>query len=47
MKPCIRSLAFVALFADLTIIPNLQAQPLVTIETVPVGNAGNAADSTA
>ena len=46
MKPCIRSLAFVALFADLTIISNLQAQPLVTIETVPVGNAGNAADST-
>lgn len=46
MKPCIRSLAFVALFADLTIISNLQAQPLVTIETVTVGNAGNAADST-
>ena len=46
MKPCIRSLAFVALFADLTLISNLQAQPLVTIETVPVGNAGNAADST-
>jgi len=36
----------VALFAAFTLVPNLQAQPLVNIETVTVGDAGNAADST-
>ena len=34
-----------ALFAVFTLIPNLQAQSLVTIDTVTVGNAGNAADT--
>jgi hypothetical protein len=34
------------LFAAFTSISNLQAQPLVNIETVTVGDAGNAADST-
>jgi len=34
-----------ALFAAFALIPNLQAQPLVTIETVTVGDAGNAADT--
>ena len=46
MKPRFCPLAIAVLFAGLTLISNLQAQPLVTIETVPVGNAGNAADST-
>jgi sulfatase modifying factor 1 len=40
-------LVVAALFAAFTLIsPNLQAQPLVTIETVTVGDAGNAADTT-
>ena len=34
------------LFVAFTLISNLQAQPLVTIETVTVGDAGNAADTT-
>ena len=34
-----------ALFAAFTLTSNLQAQPLVTIETVTVGDAGNAADT--
>ena len=34
-----------ALLAVFTLIPNLQAQSLVTIETVTVGDAGNAADT--
>ena len=46
MKPRFCPLAIAVLFAGLTLISYLQAQPLVTIETVPVGNAGNAADST-
>ncbi|MGA1539426.1 MAG: SUMF1/EgtB/PvdO family nonheme iron enzyme [Chthoniobacterales bacterium] len=33
-------------FAALTLISNLHAQPLVTIDTVTVGDAGNAADTT-
>jgi formylglycine-generating enzyme required for sulfatase activity len=38
---------FVAvLFAAFLSVSNLQAQPLVTIDTVTVGDAGNAADST-
>ena len=37
---------FVAgLFAAFLSVSNLQAQPLVTIETVTVGDAGNAADT--
>ena len=46
MKP--RSCPFVVavLFAALTLISNLQAQPLLTIDTVTVGDAGNAADTT-
>ena len=35
-----------ALLAAVTLISNLQAQPLVTIDTVTVGDAGNAADTT-
>ena len=35
-----------ALFAALILISNLHAQPLVTIDTVTVGDAGNAADTT-
>ena len=35
-----------ALLATFTFTPNLKAQPLVNIETVTVGDAGNAADST-
>jgi formylglycine-generating enzyme len=35
-----------ALVAAFTLTPNLQAQPLVNIETVTVGDAGNAADAT-
>jgi len=35
-----------ALLAAFTLISNLQAQPLVTIDTVMVGDAGNAADTT-
>jgi len=34
------------LFVTFSLIFNLQAQPLVTIETVKVGDAGNAADTT-
>jgi formylglycine-generating enzyme len=40
------SFAIAALFAGLTLISNLQAQPLLTIDTVTVGDAGNAADTT-
>jgi sulfatase modifying factor 1 len=36
----------VAFFAALILIPKLHAQPLVTIDTVTVGDAGNAADPT-
>jgi formylglycine-generating enzyme required for sulfatase activity len=39
-------LVVAALFAAFILIPNLHAQPLVTIETVTVGDAGNVADST-
>ena len=34
------------LFTAITLIPNLLAQPLVNIETVTVGDAGNASDAT-
>jgi formylglycine-generating enzyme len=34
------------LLAAFALISNLQAQPLVSIETVPIGDAGNAADNT-
>jgi sulfatase modifying factor 1 len=44
MKKCIPLAA--VLFAVLILIPKLHAQPLVTIETVTVGDAGNAADTT-
>ena len=40
------SFVIAALFAAFTLICNLHAQPLVNIETVTVGDAGNAADST-
>ena len=46
MKPRFCPLAIAVLFAGLTLISNLQAQPLLTIDTVTVGDAGNAADST-
>ena len=39
-------LVVAALFAAFTLISNLQAQPLVNIDTVTVGDAGNAADTT-
>ena len=39
------SLLAAVLFAAFTLISNLQAQPLVTIDTVTVGDAGNAADT--
>ncbi len=39
-------MAIAALFAAFTLISNLQAQPLLTIDTVTVGDAGNAADTT-
>jgi formylglycine-generating enzyme len=39
-------LGVAALFAAFTLISNLQAQPLLTIDTVTVGDAGNAADTT-
>ena len=44
----VHSASFVVavLFAALTLISNLQAQPLLTIDTVTVGDAGNAADTT-
>lgn len=42
-----RLFPFVAvLFAAFTLITNLHAQPLVSIETVPIGDVGNAADTT-
>ncbi len=40
------SFVVAVLFAALTLISNLQAQPLLTIDTVTVGDAGNAADTT-
>ena len=46
MKPRFCPLAIAVLFAALTLISNLQAQPLLTIDTVTVGDAGNAADTT-
>ncbi len=46
MKSHTCSYVAAALFAAFTLVPNLQAQPLVNIETVTVGDAGNAADST-
>ncbi len=47
MRTRIAFLVVAALFAAFTLIPpNLQAQPLVTIDTVTVGDAGNAADTT-
>ena len=46
MKPRFCPLAIAALFAAFTLISNLQAQPLLTIDTVTVGDAGNAADTT-
>ena len=45
MKSPTRPLAAAAV-AAFTLVSNLQAQPLVTIETVTVGDAGNAADTT-
>lgn len=39
-------LVVAALFIAFTFISNLQAQPVVTIETVTVGDPGNAADTT-
>ena len=45
MKSFNLSLA-IAAFAAFTLASNLHAQPLVTIETVTVGDAGNAADTT-
>jgi formylglycine-generating enzyme required for sulfatase activity len=39
-------LVVAALVAAFTITPNLHAQPLVNIETVTVGDPGNAADTT-
>ena len=44
----VHSASFVVavLFAAFALISNLQAQPLVSIETVPIGDAGNAADTT-
>jgi len=44
MKKC--TLLIAVLFAAFTLISNLQAQPLVNIETVTVGDAGNPADTT-
>ena len=41
-----RSYLVAVLFAALTLITNLQAQPLITIDTVRVGNPGNAASGT-
>jgi sulfatase modifying factor 1 len=38
--------AFAVLFAAFTLSSSLHAQPLVTIDTVTVGDAGNAADTT-
>jgi sulfatase modifying factor 1 len=46
MKTRIRFPFVAVLVAAFTLISNLQAQPLVTIETVTVGDAGNAADTT-
>jgi formylglycine-generating enzyme len=46
MRTRIPSLIVAVLFAALTLISNLQAQPLLTIDTVTVGDAGNAADTT-
>ena len=46
MRARIAFLAVAALLAAFTSAPNLQAQPLVNIETVTVGDAGNAADAT-
>jgi len=43
---CLLPSVVAVLFAAFTLISNLQAQPLVTIETVTVGDAGNAADTT-
>ena len=39
-------LAVALLFTVFTLIPNLQAQPLITIDWVTVGDPGNAADDT-
>ena len=44
MRLRVRPLALAAMFAASILIPSLQAQPLVDIETVMVGDAGNAAD---
>jgi formylglycine-generating enzyme len=46
MKARIAFLVVAALVAAFTLTPNLHAQPLVNIETVTVGDAGNAADTT-
>jgi len=46
MKPRFCPLPVAALFAAFLLVSNLQAQPLVNIQTVTVGDAGNAADST-
>ena len=40
-----RTLPIAVLFAAFTLSSNLQAQPLVNIQTVTVGDAGNAADT--
>ena len=46
MRTTSRLTAAAVLFAALTLVYNLKAQQLVTIETVTVGDAGNAADTT-
>ena len=46
MKRRFCPLPVAALFAAFLLVSNLQAQPLVNIQTVTVGDAGNAADST-
>ena len=46
MRARIAFLVAAALLAALTLTPSIQAQPLVNIETVTVGDAGNAADTT-
>lgn len=46
MKACSVFLVVAALLAASTLTPKLQAQPPINIETVTVGDAGNAADTT-
>ena len=46
MRTTSRLTAAAVLFAAFTLVYNLKAQQLVTIETVTVGDAGNAAGTT-